>query len=107
MTAQDDLVKWRCELSEAQRRQLGATPGWNCKDVKFFVGRISFDQLGPERAAALNAVQTALKLPPDQVDDADPGRPRCIETNAVFRNFLKSLPQAPAPRGAPVCGNAR
>ena len=36
--------------------------------MKFFVGRISFEQLGLERSAALNAVETRLKLPPDQVD---------------------------------------
>jgi len=98
---QDDLVKWRCHLSEAQRRNYGAPPGWNCKDVQFFVGRIAFEQLGPERAAALNNVQTALKLPPDQVDELiDAGRD-ALKTNPVFRDFLKSLGKAP-PHGRPV-----
>jgi NTE family protein len=98
---QDDLVKWRCHLTEAQRRQYGATPGWNCKDVKFFVGRIAFDQLGPERAAALNNVQTALKLPPDQVEELISAGRDALKVNPTFRDFLGSLSHAP-PHGKPV-----
>jgi NTE family protein len=98
---QDDLVKWRCHLSEAQRRQYGATPGWNCKDVKFFVGRVAFDQLGPERAAALNSVQTSLKLPADQVDELIAGGRDALKNNPTFRDFLKSLMSAPG-HGKPV-----
>src|SRR5580704_16719392 len=62
------LIAWRCGLSEADRRRFGAPPGWNCRDVQFFISRISFDQLGPQRAAALNNVETRFKLPPEQVD---------------------------------------
>ncbi len=36
---QDDLVQWRCGLSEAERRRFGAPPGWNCQDVQFFIGK--------------------------------------------------------------------
>jgi NTE family protein len=97
---QDDLVKWRCHLSEPQRRQYGAPPGWNCKDVQFFVGRIAFDQLGPERSAALNNVQTALKLPPDQVDELISAGHDALKMNPVFRDFLKSLSKGP--KGKPV-----
>jgi NTE family protein len=98
---QDDLVKWRCSLPEAKRREYGAPPGWNCKDVKFFVGRIAFDQLGPERAAALNNVQTALKLPPDQVDELISAGRDALKVNPTFRDFIKSLTHAP-PHGKPV-----
>jgi|SRR5208282_284431 len=97
----DDLIKWRCGLSEADRRRYGAPPGWNCKDVKFFVGRIAFDQLGPERAAALNAVETRLKLPPDQVDGLIAAGRDALKTNKVFRDFLNSLSRVPR-RGTPV-----
>ncbi len=100
-----DLVKWRCALPEAERRRLGAPTGWNCKDVRFFIGRLSFDQLGPERAAALNAVETRFRLPPQQVDMLiDAGRD-ALKTNVVFRAFLKSLPGVPPPRGVPVAAN--
>ena len=103
------LVAWRCHLSEAERGRLGVAPGWNCKDVKFFVGRISFDQLGPDRSAALNAVETRLKLPPDQVDMLiDAGRD-ALKANKVFREFLNAGPRLPPPRpprSAPVATTA-
>ena len=105
------LIAWRCGLSEADRRRFGAPPGWNCHDVQFFISRISFDQLGPDRAAALNKVETRFKLPRDQVDMLIAAGRDGLNTNPVFRAFLNSLGRAPpprspllrpAPRGAPV-----
>ena len=55
----NELIRWRCGLSEADRRRLGAPPGWNCRDVQFFISRISFDDWARERAAALNARRDA------------------------------------------------
>jgi NTE family protein len=108
-TTMDDwrnrLVSWRCGLSEAERNRLGAPPGWNCKDVKFFVGRIAFDQLGPERSAALNAVETRLRLPPDQVDMLITAGRDALKGSTVFRSFLNGSPRLqprPQPRGTPV-----
>jgi NTE family protein len=104
----DQLVKWRCRLSEPERQHLGVPPGWNCKDVKFFIGRISFDQLGPERAAALNGVETRLRLPPDQVDMLINAGHDALLANSVFRDFLNSVPHAPPrvpPHSAPVASN--
>jgi NTE family protein len=92
------LIAWRCGLSEADRRRFGAPPGWNCRDVQFFISRISFDQLGPERAAALNNVETRLKLPPDQVDMLITAGRDGLNTNPQFRAFLTSLGRAPPPR---------
>ena len=99
----NDLVRWRCGLSEADRRRFGAPPGWNCRDVQFFISRISFDLLGPERAAALNNVETRFKLPPDQIDMLIAAGRDALNTNPKFRAFLTSLgrgPSAAAP-GAP------
>jgi len=102
-----ELIAWRCGLSEAQRRQLGAPAGWNCRDVQFFVSRVNFDALGPARAAALNAVETRLKLPPDQVNLLVTAGRDALAANPQFREFLKSL-HAPVPReppgAAPVAG---
>jgi NTE family protein len=89
---QDQLVRWRCGLSEAERSLLGAPPGWNCRDVKFFIGRISFDQLGRERAVALNAVETRFKLPPAQVEMLIAAGHDALRNNPTFRDFLKSTP---------------
>lgn len=97
----EDLVKWRCRLSQSERQSLGVPPGWNCRDVKFFIGRISFDELGPERAAALNAVQTSLHLPPDQIDMLIAAGRDALKSNKEFRGFLATFPHAPLPRNAP------
>jgi NTE family protein len=85
-------VRWRCGLSEAERARLGAPTGWNCRDVKFFIGRISFEQLGRERAAALNAVETRFKLPPEQVEMLIAAGRDALRNNPTFRDFLKSTP---------------
>ena len=107
----NNLVSWRCHLSDAERSRLGVAPGWNCKDVKFFVGRISFDQLGPDRSAALNAVETRLKLPPDQVDMLISAGRDALKANKVFREFLNAGPRLRPPplrppRSAPVADAA-
>ena len=102
---QDTLINWRCKLSPADRRRYGAPPGWNCRDVKFFVGRIAFDQLGPQRAAALNAVETRFRLPPDQIDMLIASGRDALKTNSAFRSFLTSLGPAPA-RSTPVASPA-
>jgi NTE family protein len=94
---QDDLVRWRCGLSEADRRRFGAPPGWNCRDVKFFIGKISFDQLSPDRAAVLNKVETRFKLPPDQVDMLITAGRDALNVNPAFRSFLNSIPHVPPP----------
>jgi|SRR5208282_416677 len=102
---QERLVYWRCHLSPADRRRFGAPPGWNCRDVRLFLARLAFDQLGPERAAALNAVETRFKLPPDQVDLLITAGRDALKNNTVFRSFLASLGHAPA-RGVPVASPA-
>jgi NTE family protein len=105
-----NLVNWRCHLSDAERSRLGVLAGWNCKDVKFFVGRISFAQLGPDRAAALNAVETRLKLPPDQVEMLIGAGRDALKANKVFREFLNAGPRLRPPplrpRSAPVADAA-
>lgn len=103
---QDALVDWRCKLSAADRRRFGAPPGWNCRDVKIFVGRVAFDQLGPQRAAALNSVATAFKLPADQVNMVISAGQDALRNSKVFRSFLGSLRRGRPPRSTPVVGPA-
>ncbi len=103
---QQSLINWRCKLSPADRRRFGAPPNWNCHDVKLTVGRIAFDQLDPQRAAALNAVETRFVLPPQQVDLLiDAGRD-ALRANPVFRTFLASLGRGGPRRGTPVAAPA-
>ena len=95
------LINWRCRLSAADRARYHAPPGWNCRDIEFFFGRITFEQLGPEREAALNAVETRFKLPPEQVDMLISAGRDALGTSNVFHAFLKALPRTP-PRTTPV-----
>ena len=47
----DAMVRWRCSLKAAEVARLRGVAGhWNCRDLKFIIGRISFGQLDPERA---------------------------------------------------------
>ena len=100
------LIDWRCRLSAAERHRYGAPPGWNCRDVKISVGRIAFDQLDPQRAA-LNAVETSFKLPPDQVDMVIAAGHDALKSNSVFRSFVASLGGAPRPPSVPCRHPAR
>jgi NTE family protein len=103
------LVSWRCGLSEADRHRFGAPPGWNCRDLDFFISKISFDALGPDRAAALNRVETRFQLPPDQIDMLVTAGRDALNANPRFRAFVTSLGRAPPPvppaaPSAPVAG---
>ena len=96
------LIDWRCKLSAVERHRYGAPPGWNCRDVKIYVGRIAFDQLDPQRAAALNAVETSFKLPPERVDVVISAGHDALKNSSVFRSFVASLGGAPRPPSLPL-----
>jgi NTE family protein len=93
------LIRWRCGLPADERAKLGAPADWNCRDLRFYINRIGFDQLGPERAAALNAVATRFTLPPQEVDALIAAGGDALRGSALFREFLASL--APGPRPVP------
>jgi NTE family protein len=97
---QSTLINWRCRLSATERKRLGAPSNWNCRDVKFFVTRVGFDQLGGDRAAQLDRVETRFRLPPDQVDMVIAAGKDALNANEKYRAFLRSINggTAPAPR---------
>jgi NTE family protein len=94
---QRELVAWRCGLTSDQRAKYGAGPNWNCRDIKFYVNRVAFDQLGAERAKLLNAVDTRFKLPTDQVDMVIEAGRDALRVNPGFRAFLNSVGGRPRP----------
>jgi predicted acylesterase/phospholipase RssA len=96
------LINWRCQLSEADLHRYHAPPVWNCKDVKFFIGRIAFEDLGPERAGWLNRIKTTLQLPPNQVDMLIAAGHDALKGSPVFHAFLQSLPSVQRPSVAPT-----
>ena len=89
----EELIRWRCSLPLTQVKKLrGTLDGWNCRDVQFFLGEISFDQLSPERLKALSAVPTRFKLPQEQVDMLIAAGRDALRESDVFKRFLASLP---------------
>jgi NTE family protein len=88
---QSSLIKWRCGLSAAERARYGARPGWRCDDLQFFIGRLGFDQLDPQRAAVLEAVPTRFQLPQQQVDDVIAAGRDTLRASTVFRAFAAGL----------------
>jgi NTE family protein len=88
---QNALVRWRCGLSAAERQQLGAPANWDCRDLKFFLTRVGFEQLGSERAAALDAVKTSFRLSPDTVDAIIEAGRDALRVNPTYKAFLSSL----------------
>lgn len=99
---QKELIRWRCGLSAAQRKKYGAPANWNCRDLKFFVGRVGFDGLGEQRSAQLQAIETRFKLPAEQVDALIAAGSDAVRANPTFQAFLTSLRARPAPAPAPT-----
>ena len=89
----DKLVHWRCGLKPAQVARLrgGRRGRWNCRDLKIIVGRIAFNQLGPQRAALLNAVPTNFSLPAQTVDALIQAGGDALRINPAYKQFLKEM----------------
>lgn len=88
---QSSLIKWRCGLSAADRAKFGTRPGWNCRDLRFFVGRLGFDQLDTRRAAELEAIPTRFRLSPDQVDNVIAAGRDVLRSSPAFRAFAGGM----------------
>jgi NTE family protein len=89
-----DLRNWRCSLSMSEVAKLrGTTAGWNCRDVTFHIGRVSFDDLGPSRGN-LDGIETSFKLPPATVDQLIEGGRTALNNNQVFQAFMSGRPQS-------------
>ncbi len=93
-----DLVDYRCRLPEAQvLAYRGSLEGWDCRDVKLFVGEISFEDVDAAMKARLDQVPTRLRLSPDQVDLVLEAARQATRDNPELRGFLRSL----GPRARP------
>jgi NTE family protein len=60
--------KWRCRLSPAEARRLGASAGWRCSNIRFEINEVAFARFAPDRAARLSAIPTRFRLAPDDID---------------------------------------
>lgn len=87
-----ELIDWRCALPMSEVRRLrGSTAGWDCKDVKLFVGEASFASLPAPLRDEMNAVPTRLKLTPDQVDKMIAAGRMATRATPEFNGFIASL----------------
>ncbi|MFO1201948.1 MAG: patatin-like phospholipase family protein [Tabrizicola sp.] len=87
-----ELIEWRCALPLSEVRKLrGTTEGWDCKDVKLFVGEASFASLPTALRDQLDAVPTRLKLPTKQVDMVIEAGRLATRATPEFNGFLASL----------------
>lgn len=88
---QQQLIEYRCKLSFSEVKRLrGSTAGWDCRDLKFFIGQVAFDNV-PDRQAALNQVPTSLQLPAAQVDLVIEAGREALRANPTFNGALRSM----------------
>ena len=85
------LVRWRCGMSRGDRQKFGTDARWDCRDLKFFVGRINFEQLGSTRALPLNSIPTRFTLSSEQVDTLVAAGEDALRSNLTFDAFLSSI----------------
>ena len=84
-----NVVEFRCGLTEAEVLQYrGAVAGWNCRDVSFHFGLVSFSSLGKQRAAKLGAIPTRLSLPPSEIDDAIQAGVDATMENLTLKSYI-------------------
>jgi NTE family protein len=87
----DALVRWRCSLRLVDRQSYGVSARTDCHDIKFFVGRINFEQLGAQRAVELDSIPTRFRLSQKQVGTLVAAGQDALRTNAMFHAFLRSI----------------
>lgn len=91
---QDDLRRWRCSLSNDEVMKLrGTLAGWNCSEVTFTVGRVSFEDAGADLKPKLDLVPTRFKLDPATLDTVIGAGEAALRNNAVFRSFIRNAPK--------------
>lgn len=88
----EDLIRWRCGLKQDEVARLrGKAGSWNCRDVKFTIARVSFEQLDAERAKRLNEVPTSFTLPAETVDEVTRAGADALQANPAFQAFLRDM----------------
>ena len=103
-----DLIEWRCALPASRVRALrGTLAGWDCADVKLFVGQVAFDVLPEDQQDALNEIPTRLRLPTEDVDRVIAAGQQATRLNPEFNGFLRAAGLAPSPQDAAASGARR
>ncbi len=85
------LLDFRCGLSPIEVRKLrGSLDGWDCEDLKLFVGEVSFEALDDDMRAELDEVPTRLSLPTEQVDLVIRAGRLATRASPELRGFIRS-----------------
>jgi NTE family protein len=94
---QNEIIRYRCGLPAAQVQRMRKTmAGWNCRDIKFFVGKVAFEQVNdPELFNQLAEIKTSLSLPAQQVDRLIDAARTAMRQNPAWNNFVQSLSGKP------------
>lgn len=88
----EELIRWRCGLKREEVTRLRGKSGpWNCRDVKFIIGRVSFEQFDAARGQRLNAVPTSFTLPAETVDELTQAGGDALKASPAFRAFLREM----------------
>lgn len=99
---QEDIIRFRCSLSDAQvRRYRGNLQGWNCRDVRISVEILSFRDFDIASQDLLNQVPTRLTLPEEQVDLVIAAGRRAVRENANIRETVNAIRRYAGVRRAP------
>lgn len=94
---QASTIAFRCSLSAEQVVQLrGSAEGWDCRDIQFHLGLVSFADLGSQREAALNRIPTRLTLPVQSIDDAIAAGFDAARGNASLKTYLRERATPPS-----------
>ena len=87
-----ELIEWRCALPPSEVRRLrGNLDGWDCTDLKMFVGQASFEGAPAMMRAQLNKVPTRLRLKTAEVDLVIEAGRLATQATPEFNGFLASL----------------
>ncbi len=87
-----DLLNYRCSLSKAEVKRLrGSLQGWDCKDLKLFVGQVTLASLDRATRAQVDVIPTRLRLERDQVDTTIAAAGKATNASPEFNGFLRSI----------------
>lgn len=84
-----DTIAWRCSLTAAEAAELGAAPGWNCRDLEVRLDMIAFSDLKDPRFANLGKAATAVSLPRDTISDLIAGGRQAIAQNPEVQRLTQ------------------
>lgn len=85
---QDEIVRFRCALARERQDAIRALkPTWRCDDVSFSVTQVSFADFSEREEAALSAIPTRLKLPPETIDQLIAAGAHAVKANAAIGKF--------------------